>query len=105
MRSPDARQMCHDNIIAIVNGKDREKINHEPSGTSQARLTDTQFHTFKVSYDSKTYKISAYMDDMAEPILTATDSTLTHGLVGLGSFDDTGCVDNVKLWGRRYITK
>ncbi len=93
------------NIISIVNGKDREKINHEPSGASQARLTDTEFHKFKVSYDSKTHKMLAYLDDMAEPILTATDSTLTHGLIGLGSFDDTGCVDYVKLWGRRYITK
>jgi len=93
------------NIIAIVNGKDREKINHESAGASQARLIDTEFHKFKVSYDSKTYKMSAYMDDMAKPILTANDSTLPHGLIGLGSFDDTGCVDDAKLWGRRYITK
>jgi len=93
------------NIIAIVNGKDREKINHESAGASQARLIDTKFHKFKISYDSKTYKMSAYLDDMTKPILTANDSTLSHGLIGVGSFDDTGCMDNVILWGRRYITK
>ncbi len=93
------------NIIALVYGKDREKINHEAAGVPQARLTDCEFHTFKVTYDSKTFKICAYLDDMTKPILTATDSTLTHGLIGLGSFDDTGCVDDVKFWGQRYINK
>jgi len=88
------------NVIAIVNGKDRVRINHEKPGKSQARLTDNKFHKFKVKYDSRFYQISAYLDDMNEPILTATDSTLTHGLVGIGSFDDTGCVDEVRLRGR-----
>jgi hypothetical protein len=93
------------NIIAIVNGEDREKINHESEGASQARLTDNEFHKFKVSYDSKTSKICSYLDDMTKPILTANDSTFSHGLVGVGSFDDTGCVDDVKLWGRRLKGK
>jgi hypothetical protein len=93
------------NIIALVNGKDREKINHEAAGASQARLTDCRFHTFKVTYDSKTSIICAYLDDMIKPILTANDSTLSHGLIGIGSFDDTGCADDVKLWGRRFKGK
>ncbi|HEX9973336.1 MAG TPA: hypothetical protein VGD14_14785 [bacterium] len=93
------------NIIALVNGKDREKINHEAAGATQAKMIDCEFHTFKVTYDSKTSKICAYLDDMATPILTAKDSTVCHGQVGVGSFDDTGCVDDVKLWGRRYISK
>jgi len=33
---------------------------------------------------------------MQEPILTANDFNSTHGPVGVGSFDDTGCVDDVR---------
>jgi hypothetical protein len=36
---------------------------------------------------------------METPILTASDSTLSHGLVGVGSFDDTGSFDDLMLWG------
>lgn len=93
------------NIIAIVNGRDREKINHELAGDSQARLVDNEFHTFKVCYERRTSGICAYLDDMEEPILTAIDSTLSHGLVGVGSFDDTGCVDDIVLWGKKFRYK
>jgi hypothetical protein len=31
--------------------------------------------------------------------VTAVDKTLGHGLVGIGSFDDTGSFDDIKLWG------
>lgn len=88
------------NIIGIVNGKDRVKINLEPAGDSVSRLTDMQFHEFKVTCDSATGEIKAFLDDMKTPILTAVDTSLGHGLVGVGSFDDTGSFDDIKLWGR-----
>jgi hexosaminidase len=88
------------NIIGLVNGKDRVKINREPPGQSIARLNDLRFHDFKVIYNAETGEIKAYMDDMANPILTATDRTLNHGFVGVGSFDDTGSFDDIKLWGK-----
>ncbi|MFB0565612.1 MAG: beta-N-acetylhexosaminidase [Candidatus Aminicenantaceae bacterium] len=87
------------NIIGLVNGKDRVKINHEPSGQSMARMNDLRFHDFKVTCDVETGDIKVYMDDMANPILTATDKTLRHGFVGVGSYDDTGSFDDIKLWG------
>jgi hexosaminidase len=90
------------NIIGLVNGKDREKINIEKAGMSEARLSDMQFHAFKVNYNSETGKIEAYLDDMKTPILTAQDKTLDHGLVGVGSFDDTGSFDDIRLWGEIY---
>ncbi len=90
------------NIIALVDGKDRVKINSEPVGKSIPRLKDMEFHDFKVSYDAETGKIKAYLDDMSTPILTAIDKTLGHGLVGVGSFDDTGSFDDIKLWGKLH---
>jgi len=88
------------NIIAIVDGKDRVKINREPPGLSIPRLVDLEFHNFKVICDADTGEIKAYLDDLDTPILTATDKTLGHGFVGIGSFDDTGSFDDLKLWGQ-----
>ncbi len=87
------------NIIGLVNGADRVKINAEPAGASVFRLTDREWHAFKVVCDVKTGIVRAYLDDMTEPILTARDRTLGHGLVGVGSFDDTGAFDDLKLRG------
>jgi hypothetical protein len=86
------------NIIGLVDGADRVKINAEPAGASVFRLTDRAWHAFKVTCDVRTGEIQAYLDDMTAPILTARDRTLGHGLVGIGSFDDTGAFDDLKLW-------
>ena len=85
------------NIIGLVDGADRVKINAEPAGGSVFRLTDRAWHVFKVTCDSTTGEIRAYLDDMTAPILTARDRTLGHGLVGVGSFDDTGAFDDIAL--------
>jgi len=87
------------NIIGLVDGKDRVKINREPPDQSTARMVDLKFHEFKVTYDSRSGEIRAFLDDMSTPVLTAKDKTLDHGLVGVGSFDDTASFDNIKLWG------
>ena len=88
------------NIIGLVNGADRVKINSEPEGRSVARMTDTAWHEFKVVCDAGSGEIRAYLDEMTTPILTARDRTLGHGLLGIGSFDDTGCFDDLRLYGR-----
>jgi len=88
------------NIVGLVNGADRVKINSELPGESVFRLTDMEWHMFKVTYDASTGDIKAYMDDMNNPILTARDTILGHGRVGIGSFDDTGYFDDIKLWGK-----
>jgi hypothetical protein len=85
------------NIIGLVDGADRVKINAEPAGGSAFRLIDRAWHVFKVTCDAGTGEIRAYLDDMTAPILTARDRTLAHGLVGVGSFDDTGAFDDLVL--------
>lgn len=89
------------NIIGLVNGADRVKINLEPPGKSIFRLIGKNWHSFKVRGDAATGRIEAYLDDMDRPILTAVDRTLGHGFVGVGSFDDTGYFDDLKLRGER----
>ncbi|UCE20713.1 MAG: hypothetical protein JSV46_00305 [Candidatus Aminicenantes bacterium] len=88
------------NIIGLVNGADRIKVNSEPQGESVFRLTDKDWHSFKVTCDAETGEMKAFLDDMDTPILTARDKTLTHGFVGIGSFDDTGYFDDIILRGK-----
>jgi len=90
------------NIIGFVNGADRVKINSEPPGESVFRLKDRDWHSFKLTYEATTGEIKAFLDDMDTPILTARDKTLTHGHIGVGSFDDTGYFDDIALWGKKY---
>lgn len=87
------------NIIGLVDGADRIKINLEPAGKSTARLTDRNWHAFKVTCDAAG-RIEAFLDDMTAPILTAPAESLRHGRIGVGSFDDTGAFDHIRLWGK-----
>jgi hypothetical protein len=86
------------NIIGLVDGADRVKVNLEPAGKSAARLIDRGWHVFKVTCDAAG-RIEAFLDDPAAPILTARLSPRAHGLVGVGSFDDTGAFDRIRLRG------
>ena len=52
------------NIIGLVNGTDRVKINSEPSGESVFRLTDRDWHSFKLTYEATTGEIKAFLDYM-----------------------------------------
>jgi len=90
------------NIIGLVNATDRIKINLEPAGESVFRLTDKEWHVFKVAFDATTGDIRAFIDDMETPIVTASDSVLGHGLVGIGSYDDTGYFDDLSLKGNTF---
>jgi hypothetical protein len=38
---------------------------------------------------------------MKTPAQTATDKTFAWGRIGVGSFDDTGNWDDIRLYGRR----
>lgn len=43
--------------------------------------------------------IKVYFDDMTKPIMVAQNDKFKSGGIGFGSFDDTGRVDNIKIWG------
>lgn len=84
----------HANSIFLVNGADRVSI-------AEARTTgtpwDDQVHTIKVRRDAESGKIEVFFDDMEKPAMTATDKNFTKGRVGIGSFDDVGQFDDVRV--------
>ena len=88
------------NIIGLVDGADRIKINRELTGESSARLKGPGWYEFKVVYDAETGAVSAFLEDMETPILTARETVLEHGQLGVGSFDDTGCFDDILIRGQ-----
>jgi hypothetical protein len=90
------------NIVGLVNGADRVKVNREPPGESRAGLTDREWHFFKVTCDAESGEVAVYLDDMDQPILTAAAAEFGHGYVGVGSFDDTGYFDDLSLRGKIF---
>jgi len=49
--------------------------------------------------------IKVYFDDMAKPIMIAEDKSFGSGHIGFGSFDDTGMVDNIRVWSPTVETR
>jgi hypothetical protein len=90
------------NQIFIVNAEPRKKISTKTS--SGTNWTDNWHHA-RLVRDVKSGSIQVFFDHMAEPVMTATDSTFMWGQVGVGSFDDTGNFDDVFLFGTKVPTK
>ncbi|HVX10883.1 MAG TPA: hypothetical protein VHC22_06860 [Pirellulales bacterium] len=88
----------HANQIFIVNGAARTKISTQ---TSAGTPWDDAWHQIKLTRQAATGDIRVFFDDFEKPVMTARDTTFGAGQVGLGSFDDTGDWDDVKLWGKR----
>jgi hypothetical protein len=86
----------HANQIFIVNGADRKKISTKT--TEGTNWTDG-WHNVRVERNVEDGSIRVYFDDMKSPVMTATDRTFPWGRVGVGSFDDTGNWDDVKVRG------
>jgi len=88
----------HANQIFIVNDAPRKKISiKSTAGTNW----DDEWHHARIVRDIKTGKIDVYFDDMKTPVMTAIDKRLTWGRIGVGSFDDTGNFDDIRLYGEQ----
>ena len=90
----------HANSIFLVNGEPRVSIAQERTDGTDWGSNDS-YHTVRIERDTASGSIKVYCDDMAKPVMTTVDTTFTKGPIGLGSFDDTGCMDNVHVWGKK----
>ena len=93
----------HAHNIFIVNDQPRTKIAKET--TKGVDWGIGVWHTVRLERKAFDGTIKVYFDDMTKPIMIAEDITFGAGFVGFGSFDDTGMVDNVKVWGLSMETK
>ena len=88
----------HANQIFIVNDAPRTKISL--TTTEGTNWTD-RWYDVKIVRKVTDGTIEVYFDDMKKPVMTAKDKNFVWGQVGVGSFDDTGNWDEVKLQGVR----
>jgi hypothetical protein len=80
------KQPVHNGIF-IVNGEPRKRI----AGISaDPALPDTDWHQVRVVRNVQTGSIEVFMDKNSAPLFSVADRTFTCGLVGIGSFDETG---------------
>jgi len=89
---------AHSNSIFIVDGKPRVSI---AKTRTEGTKWDDNWHTIRLVRDVDKGTIEVFFDDMAEPIMTAIDKRFASGRIGVGSFDDTGRFDDIRLWGIR----
>lgn len=57
------------------------------------------WHHLRLVRDAGSGAIRVYFDDMDSPVIEADDRRFLEGRIGLGSFDDPGVFDNLKIVG------
>jgi hypothetical protein len=62
-------------------------------------LSDAKWHDVRIERNTASGSIKVFMDKEPTPIFQVIDSSLAHGLVGFGSFNDTGVFDDIVLSG------
>jgi len=88
----------HANQVFVVNGAPRRKISLKSTGGTP--WTDNWHHA-RVVRRVESGEILVYFDDMENPVMRAVDKTFDRGLVGVGTFDDTGRFDDLRVYGDR----
>ena len=89
---------AHANSIFLVDAKPRVSI---AKTRTEGTKWDDDWHTVRLVRDVDEGTIEVFFDDGAEPIMTAVDHSFKWGKLGVGSFDDTGQFDEIRLWGRK----
>lgn len=89
---------AHANSIFIVDDKPRVSI---AKNRTEGTKWDDKWHTVRLERDVEKGTIEVFFDDKPEPIMTAVDKSFTWGRIGVGSFDDTGCYNDIRLRGRK----
>jgi hypothetical protein len=93
----------HANQIFIVNGAPRLKISKESNNGNNWGLNVWRHVRLERQASSGLTKV--FFEDMNKPIMIAEDKTFGPGWLGFGSFDDTGKIANIKVWGKSMEEK
>jgi hypothetical protein len=87
----------HAHNIFVVNEQPRTKIADET--TQGVNWGLNVWHRVRIERTLEDGLIKVYYDDLKKPIMVATDETFRTGYIGFGSFDDTGMIANIRVWG------
>ena len=87
----------HANQIFVVDQAPRIKISEQTSAGTPWR--DDTWHQVRIVRRAAEGLIEVYFDDLARPQMVAHDRRFPTGQIGLGSFDDMGLWDDVRIRG------
>lgn len=93
--STEADENAHQ--VFVVDGSPRTPIT--TSRTDGVDWGTGVWRAVRIAYDDATSTVQVYFDD--ELVLTSDRVPWSGGLIGFGSFDDEGRVDNIELAGER----
>jgi hypothetical protein len=85
---------AHAHSIFVVDGADRKSI---ASKRSDGIEWGGDWHRVRVERDASSGAIRVYFDDLATPVMEASDKRFIGGGVGIGSFDNTALFDDLRL--------
>ncbi len=60
-----------------------------------------QWHKLRLVRDVASGRVELYFDDMETPVMVGEDRRFLRGQIGFGSFDDTGRVRKIRIWGQK----
>lgn len=89
--------------VFIVNGQPRK--NFAKQTTDGVNWGLEVWHKVRLERNASAGTVKVYFDDLEKPIMLADDKTFQSGFIGFGSFDDTGKVDNIKIWAPEVSEK
>jgi hypothetical protein len=86
----------HAHNIFLVHNAPRTRIARETSPGVHWGLNT--WHRIRLERQTASGLVKVWFDDLESPIMIAEDKTLTTGAIGVGSFDDTGRIANIRVW-------
>jgi hypothetical protein len=87
--------------IMIVNNAPRKKISSFT--TKGVDWGNNQWHKVRIERNAESGSIKIYFDGTM--IQEANDKTFGKGYMGFGSFDDSGKIDNIRIWAKDFEKK
>lgn len=93
----------HAHNCFIVNNAPRAKFARET--TKGANWGLGVWHRVRIERKASAGTVRVFFDDLEKPIMTGEEKTFDKGFIGFGSFDDTGKITNIKVWGKSAETK
>lgn len=85
------------NNIFLVNDEPRINIATKTTKGTNWGATNS-WHKVRIERMVESGSIKIYFDDMTTPIMETLDTHFVDGRIGIGSFDDSGQFDNIKIW-------
>jgi hypothetical protein len=86
----------HAHNVFIVDGAPRTKIARDTTAGVEWGLE--VWHKVRLERRVREGTIRVFFDNLTTPVMVARDTTFGAGWIGFGSFDDTGKIDNIRLW-------